>query len=101
MAQVDLPRLRPGQVQLPEHLTCQSPPELLRENYKGYNIVHYLDQYYALAQRLGPVDLTRMETKETGGNPGFRFMCHREVPGRDECRIDHGGPRGDAGRVSF
>ena len=58
---VELPRALPGQLCLPQHLTCQSPPHLVKEKYKGYNIVKYLDQYYGLSQTLGPIDLTQAE----------------------------------------
>lgn len=58
---VDLPRPLPGQLHIPQHLTCQSPPPLMKENYKGYNIVQYLDRYYGLSRTLGPIDLTLAE----------------------------------------
>jgi Flp pilus assembly protein TadD/predicted O-methyltransferase YrrM len=58
---VDLPKALPGQLPIPEHLTCQGPPQLMKEDYKGYNIVQYLDQYYGLSRTLGPIDLTLVE----------------------------------------
>lgn len=43
--------------------TAQSP-RLVEENYRrggaAYNIVHWLDDYYAIPQSMGPVDVTRL-----------------------------------------
>jgi tetratricopeptide (TPR) repeat protein len=58
---VELPGALPGQLHIPQHLTCQNPPQLMKEDYKGYNIVKYLDQYYGLSRTLGPIDLTLVE----------------------------------------
>ncbi len=41
-----------------------SVPYLIEENVKGFNIVHYGNQYYALAQSLGPTDLTQITIDE-------------------------------------
>jgi Flp pilus assembly protein TadD/predicted O-methyltransferase YrrM len=60
---VELPKLPPDRLRLPEHLTGQSLPKLVKENYKGFNVVQYLGKHYALAQTLGPVDLTRIEDR--------------------------------------
>jgi hypothetical protein len=35
------------------------PPRLAEEGYKGFNIVSYVNIYYALSQQLGPLDLTQ------------------------------------------
>jgi tetratricopeptide (TPR) repeat protein/predicted O-methyltransferase YrrM len=86
--QVGLPRLPPDQVELPKHLTCQSPPELVKENYRGYNIVHYLDRYYALAQALGPVDLTKMTEKSLMEIQAAGLCVVGKSLEETECRID-------------
>jgi putative sugar O-methyltransferase len=44
--------------------TLSSVPYLIEENVKGFNIVHYGNQYYALAQSLGPIDLTQTTVDE-------------------------------------
>jgi predicted O-methyltransferase YrrM len=58
---VDLPGVLPDQLHLPQHLTCQSPPQLVKQMYKGYNIVKYLDQYYGFCHALGPIDVSQAE----------------------------------------
>jgi putative sugar O-methyltransferase len=39
-------------------------PNLVEEGYMGFNIVRYRHSYYALAQALGPVDLTIIEEQQ-------------------------------------
>lgn len=58
---VELYALNPDKILIPEHLSCQGQPKLMEENYKGFNIIQYWGEYYALAQALGPIDLARLE----------------------------------------
>ncbi|MCK5343961.1 MAG: ABC transporter ATP-binding protein, partial [Candidatus Heimdallarchaeota archaeon] len=39
-------------------------PDLIEEDYNGFNIVYYMKKYYAFAQTLGPVDLTQPGEQE-------------------------------------
>jgi hypothetical protein len=43
--------------QLPAHLEGGAGPRLVRSGYCGYNVVQYRDQWIAVAELLGPVDL--------------------------------------------
>ena len=36
-------------------------PELVEEGYRGFNLVRYRQEYYALAQSLGPLDLHKVD----------------------------------------
>lgn len=36
-------------------------PELVEEGYRGFNLVRYRQEYYALAQSLGPLDLQKVD----------------------------------------
>lgn len=38
-------------------------PELVKQNYQNFNIVSYRNKFYALAQTLGPVDLTKLDKR--------------------------------------
>jgi len=42
----------------------QLSPVLVKENFKGFNIVHYKTKYYGLSQSLGAIDVTCMSRKE-------------------------------------
>ena len=44
-------------------LSNEELPHLIEEGYKRFNIVHYRNKFYAMAQVLGPLDLT--QTKES------------------------------------
>lgn len=57
---VELQALNPNNIVIPDHLSYQGLPKLLKENYKGFNIIQYWGKYYALAQALGPIDLARL-----------------------------------------
>ena len=76
---------------VPGSVSFAATPRLVEEGYKGFNLLLYGSQYYALAQDLGPVDLMEVGAEVLAGHEG-RGLCARgdsleEVRGRvDEIR---------------
>lgn len=44
-----------------EQPVYQVVPRLVEQGYQGFNLVQYLDKFWGLAQRVGPIDLARTE----------------------------------------
>lgn len=64
------------EIVIPPHLAHADifSPNLLINGYKGFNLVKYLDSFYAIAQSLGPVDLNTISIAEIDVLSGTGFI---------------------------
>lgn len=79
---------------LPARVPFAPSPRLVEEGYRGFNILLYGSRYYALAQDLGPVDLTQADPEVLGEYEG-RGRCApgaslEEVKGRVDDMVGAG-----------
>jgi hypothetical protein len=55
----------------------QTVTKLLEANYRGFNIITYRGQFYALAQALGPMDLTELDERKLDEYQIFCAQTHK------------------------